>query len=101
MAIFWMEDCETIHKEWKKRTREGVMSTIQLQGELNQTFAKVHTTGEGGWTGHITMQGGAQLQAPLPPRYLQLTPDEIVVGIARAKERLGSKLVILGHHYQR
>ncbi|MDQ3815198.1 MAG: quinolinate synthase NadA [Armatimonadota bacterium] len=47
------------------------------------------------------MARGAQLQASLPPRYTELSPEEIAIAIARAKERLGSKLVILGHHYQR
>ncbi len=77
------------------------MATLQLQGALNETFQKVHQPMDGAWTGHITMESGAQLQAPLPPKYETMSADEIVVGIARAKERLGSKLVILGHHYQR
>lgn len=77
------------------------MATIQLQGALQDTFERVHGTTTEGWTGHITMEHGAQLQVPLPPRYLEMSPDEIAIGIARAKERLGSRLVILGHHYQR
>ncbi len=77
------------------------MPTLQLQGALSETFQKVHQPQEGAWTGHITMESGAQLQAPLPPKYEAMSADEIVVGIARAKERLGSRLVILGHHYQR
>jgi len=77
------------------------MATLQLQGELNEVFNKVHRTDEGGWTGHITMTSGAELQVPLPQRYLDMSPDEIAIHIARAKERLGSRLVVLGHHYQR
>jgi len=77
------------------------MSTLLLQGELAEAAAKVARTGTGAWTGHITMASGAQLQVPLPPKYLAATPDEIVIGIARARERLGSRLVVLGHHYQR
>jgi quinolinate synthase len=38
---------------------------------------------------------------PLPSKYTQMTPDEIVMGITRAREILGSRLVVLGHHYQR
>jgi len=76
------------------------MATIQLQGDLGRTLNQVQQKGSA-WTGHITMAHGAQLQVPLPPRYTELGPDETAIAIARAKERLGSKLVILGHHYQR
>jgi quinolinate synthase len=42
-----------------------------------------------------------RLQAPLPDDYTLATPDELVARIAAAKETLGDRLVILGHHYQR
>jgi quinolinate synthase len=42
-----------------------------------------------------------RLQAPLPDDYTLATPDELVTRIAAAKETLGDRLVILGHHYQR
>src|SRR6478672_9673303 len=42
-----------------------------------------------------------RLQAPLPDRYTLATPDELDDWIADAKAALGSKLLILGHHYQR
>ena len=74
------------------------MAVLQLQGDLKR---KVHQPGEGSWAGHITMAGGAELQVPLPPRYLEMGQDELAILIARAKERLGSRLVVLGHHYQR
>ncbi|HEX8236190.1 MAG TPA: quinolinate synthase NadA [Abditibacteriaceae bacterium] len=77
------------------------MATLQLQGQLADTFSKVHQPREGAWTGHITMESGAQLQVPLPPKYETMSEDELTLGIARAKEQLGSKLVVLGHHYQR
>src|SRR5215471_15804658 len=38
---------------------------------------------------------------PLPDRYLGLSDDEMDARIAAAKSRLGRRLVILGHHYQR
>ena len=38
---------------------------------------------------------------PLPDRYLALTDEEMDRRIAAAKAALGSRLVILGHHYQR
>ena len=76
------------------------MATLELQGALKTAQEKI-VQRDGGWIGHITMQSGAQLQLPLPPKYIEMSADEIAIEIARAKERLGSKLVILGHHYQR
>jgi len=40
-------------------------------------------------------------QQPLPPEYRLLSPDELDMRIRRARTELGSRLVILGHHYQR
>ena len=42
-----------------------------------------------------------RLQAPLPDQYTLATEDELVSRIATAKQALGDRLVILGHHYQR
>ena len=42
-----------------------------------------------------------RLQAPLPERYTSATPDELADRIAAAKDALGNRLFILGHHYQR
>jgi quinolinate synthase len=39
-------------------------------------------------------------QQPLPPIYRELTDAELRLRIESAKEHLGEKLVILGHHYQ-
>ena len=39
-------------------------------------------------------------QQPLPPIYNKLSEPELRLRIAMAKEALGDKLVILGHHYQ-
>src|SRR5437762_14391263 len=38
---------------------------------------------------------------PLPDRYLGLSDEEMDRRIAAAKAKLGRRLVILGHHYQR
>jgi quinolinate synthase len=38
---------------------------------------------------------------PLPDNYLRLSDDEMDERIAAAKRTLGSRVVILGHHYQR
>jgi quinolinate synthase len=40
-------------------------------------------------------------QAPLPPEYADLSPEEAHARIVAAKAKLGDRLVILGHHYQR
>lgn len=40
-------------------------------------------------------------QEPLPQEYVDLTPEEVEARIVAAKEKLGSRLVVLGHHYQR
>src|SRR5579884_2079666 len=42
-----------------------------------------------------------RLQSPLPELYARATPDELASRIRSAKESLGSRLLILGHHYQR
>src|SRR6516225_10269890 len=42
-----------------------------------------------------------RLQAPLPERYTAATEDELAAMIGAAKSALGSRLFILGHHYQR
>jgi quinolinate synthase len=41
------------------------------------------------------------LQVPLPPEYVTLAPAELDARIAAAKAALGTRLMILGHHYQR
>jgi len=38
---------------------------------------------------------------PLPERYVGLGDEEMDRRIAAAKQKLGRRLVILGHHYQR
>ena len=40
-------------------------------------------------------------QQPIPQEYTDLSAEELDKRIQIAKEKLGSKLVILGHHYQR
>jgi quinolinate synthase len=42
-----------------------------------------------------------RLQAPLPDRYTQATPEELDARIGAAKAELGPRLLVLGHHYQR
>ena len=42
-----------------------------------------------------------RLQTPLPERYTSAHEDELAAMIGAAKAALGSRLFILGHHYQR
>jgi quinolinate synthase len=42
-----------------------------------------------------------RLQSPLPEGYVTATSEDLARRIAGAKEALGSRLMILGHHYQR
>lgn len=41
------------------------------------------------------------VQVPLPKEYADLSPEEACLRIGAAKHALGSRAVILGHHYQR
>jgi quinolinate synthase len=52
----------------------------------------------------LSLKGGRQmlrLQSPLPERYSTASGDELADMIVSAKGALGSRLYILGHHYQR
>jgi quinolinate synthase len=42
-----------------------------------------------------------RLQVPLADRYTRATPDELESWIRAAKDTLGERVLILGHHYQR
>jgi quinolinate synthase len=42
-----------------------------------------------------------RLQTALPDRYTTAAPDQLDEWIGRAKAELGSRVIILGHHYQR
>ena len=42
-----------------------------------------------------------RLQTPLPEGYTDASGDELAARIAAAKDALGSRVFILGHHYQR
>ena len=43
----------------------------------------------------------AYWQQDIPESYWRLSPDEITTRIAEARHKLGSRCVVLGHHYQR
>src|SRR5438309_6846207 len=42
-----------------------------------------------------------RIQPALPERYVTATPEKLASWIGAAKSRLGDRLLILGHHYQR
>ena len=42
-----------------------------------------------------------RLQRPLPDRYTGASPEELAEWIGAAKRRLGERVLVLGHHYQR
>jgi quinolinate synthase len=42
-----------------------------------------------------------RLQAPLPERYTSATPEDLIARIESARQTLGDRVFILGHHYQR
>ena len=42
-----------------------------------------------------------RLQTPLDEKYRDASPTELTQRIGKAKARLGSRLIVLGHHYQR
>jgi hypothetical protein len=37
----------------------------------------------------------------IPPEYLHMSPEELDVKIADVRQKLGDKVTVLGHHYQR
>ncbi len=45
-------------------------------------------------------KAGVQWQR-LPIRYMKMSPDELEARIVEARARLGTRAVVLGHHYQR
>ena len=42
-----------------------------------------------------------RLQPPLPEGYTSASPEDLTARIAKARAALGSRVLILGHHYQR
>ncbi|HZT95940.1 MAG TPA: quinolinate synthase NadA [Chloroflexota bacterium] len=50
---------------------------------------------------HVPHRAAMGRQPPLPEMYRLMTAGEVDARIAEAKQTLGNRLVILGHHYQR
>jgi len=49
----------------------------------------------------MTKTARLRLQAPLPDLYTTASPEDLAGRIGDARRHLGSRLMILGHHYQR
>ncbi|MHB1444708.1 MAG: quinolinate synthase NadA [Acidimicrobiales bacterium] len=49
----------------------------------------------------MTKTARLRLQAPMPDFYTTASPEELANRIGDARRQLGSRLMILGHHYQR
>src|SRR5256885_13983185 len=49
----------------------------------------------------LSLERMVRLQSPLAASFVDASPEELEARIAAAKATLGSRLMILGHHYQR
>ena len=75
-------------------TRQTAVPITELeQSAFCQTDGNLRTK-----TLEEEFQSGVRWQK-VPTRYLKLTPEEISDGIAFARNELGEKVVLLGHHY--
>jgi quinolinate synthase len=62
------------------------------------TRVPVYGAGASQWD---AIPASAPVQGEIPERYRAMEPEEVARRIGEARARLGSRLVILGHHYQR
>ncbi len=74
------------------------LPTWTLDVEQGQTAAPVYGPGA---SQEDIAPSTTPLQYEIPARYRQMEANELDRRILKAKEMLGEKLVILGHHYQR
>src|SRR5215470_3276986 len=65
------------------------------------TLVEWQTSGAGGLARHGARHAGTARADAIPREYAQMPADELDRRIAAAREQLGERLVILGHHYQR
>src|SRR5690242_5505715 len=54
-----------------------------------------------GTLGGLARRHGTPVQEPLPDLYFDAPEEETAERISAAKDLLGRRLVVLGHHYQR
>jgi quinolinate synthase len=94
-----MPSVDTLVREVTIGRRRGAVCTDDL---AKGPWLFDATPGYGpGCSGDDAIPPSAPHQGEIPERYRRLAPAELDERIAAAKTRLGSRLVILGHHYQR
>src|SRR3954453_9300735 len=85
------------------------MNAGLVSGDISRSEADIPADGRPGCPRRLQfgtfLDGGnnrmLRLQAPLPDPYTKAAPEDLQRRIAAARETLGDRLMILGHHYQR
>ena len=80
--------------ECKESAEEKILPVL-AEFRAEQQLAVVHGVA------HAPRHHGAARADDIPREYSQLTPAELHERISRARQALGERLLILGHHYQR
>ncbi len=79
-----------------KTTEKTIIPITELeQSAFCQTEGNLRTK-----TLEEEFQSGVRWQK-IPTRYLKMSPEQVEAGIHYARKELGTKAVVLGHHYQR
>jgi hypothetical protein len=77
------------------RPAEDILETINLAGIACETDTGTKTL-------PLSSEPSfAYWQQDIPKEYWDLTSEQLVERVAEARRKLGSKLIVLGHHYQR
>src|SRR5436305_7449829 len=85
-----------------RRTPAWYPATYQLRGRQPRGWATRLSPPAGSRSAPIRGQLHMfRVQAPLPERYTNTSPDDLAARIGAAKAALGPRLFNLGHHYQR
>src|SRR5581483_7572778 len=77
-----------------RRTYQASRTTTPRMGD--QAVPAVRVRSFSPWGSNFMLR----LQGPLPDGYTSANPEDLADRIQRAKDALGSRLLILGHHYQ-
>jgi quinolinate synthase len=83
-----------------------MVTLVRPTGKSCQTTDQLIGTVRLHWPGADTprtpgVRDLASTDAAIPPHYLTMRPEELDERIAAARARLGTDVVVLGHHYQR
>src|SRR3989454_12543649 len=84
---------------WQRRP--GTPATYQLRGRQPRGWATRLSPPAANRSFPLGGQNMLRLQQPLIDSYTAASPDDLAARIGAAKAALGSRLFILGHHYQR